>query len=329
MSVRMRHLVLGLAAPFLAAPLLAQGNGPQAPASVVGLANISLSAGVWPRVSGAGWSAGASYEPFVTDHLQLGAGLGYSGATGPYSSQSTGASVSGRYTFGPNPRSAPYLALSVAENGLGTGTLDAGAGWLQFLTARTAIDARFELLRQSRDSRTFTSLVVAPSAFAFGPSDGDHAVPQSAGSFDWSGSASFRLAPTRSYGATVMYAPFITPEFQIGILGNLSHLFAQGIAHSNDSYGARAFVRGYYPAEWMFRPFVSVFAADGGGTNYSTVNNLHGASIGVRHYLSPELALDIQVEHDVYDRAPTPPLSVPSPRPQTVLNAGLQIHMPR
>ncbi len=338
--MRARHstTALLLAAAFAAAPAAAQEAGSP---SVVGLANVSLSGGIAPAYRGTAWLAGAAYEPFVTRHLQLGGGIVYSGSNGPLGNETGNLSVSGRYLFGGNPRSAPFVTAMLSTTGgqnqvAQTGGL-LGLGWLHFVSPLTAIVAQFDATRVSGVGNTATAFTVSPSTFAFGTGPAMHRAPQRAGAYDWEASAAASFSPARSYSASGSFQPFLTSYLQIGLGGAASHEAASsGFPVATTRYSATALVRVFYPADWVVRPFVDAFGTDIGGTQtggYVSGNvgqfgfgqRTHGVSAGLRYYLTPELAIDGSLMRTLTDQSPSGVL----PRPTTTFALALTLHQPR
>jgi hypothetical protein len=315
-----------------ALPAAAQTSSPTPNRSVTGLASVSLSGNIGPAPSGTAWGAGLGYEPFVTDHLQIGGGVSYAGATGPFSSESGSANVTARYLFGNDPRSAPFAAAALATNGgqqlAARNTATLGLGWLHFITPLTALEAQVTATRVASGGKTLASFRVAPSTFAFGPGTEVRGSPQLAGSFDWSAGAGIDFSPDRSYSISGDYRPFLTPYLQMGLGGSAGYQTAgNGVPNSVTSYAANALVRLYYPADWRLRPFVDVFGTEGGGTSgpAGLGRRTHGASFGARYYLTPELAVDARVLQTMTDQVPQGPL----PPPRTTFGLGLTLHRPR
>ncbi len=332
-----------LAAPLVVlmlagAPLLAQTSAPSTGAPVVGLANLSLGAGIGSYPSGTQWSADFGYRPFVSDHLQLGGGVSYGGSNGPYGREFGTVTASGRYLFGANPRSAPYFAAAVSVNAgqqqPGAFAAEASVGWLQFFTPLTAVDARLSVDHHSASSQTGTTLSVSPSTFIPGLRAALRAsAPPTTGSFDWAGSANVGLSPHRNVGAGVQYAPFLTSVFQVGIGAGVAYTPAQsGVGNSVSTYTGTLMGRAYYPDAGLLQPFVELYGSDQSGKAVVTSQvRVHGASIGARHYLSPALALDLRLQRETTDNVfgqfgGQPDLKSHATR--TVFSAGLVLHQP-
>ncbi|MGH7669928.1 MAG: hypothetical protein ACRENQ_10600 [Gemmatimonadaceae bacterium] len=87
-------------------------------------------------------------------------------------------------------------------------------------------------------------------------------------------------------------------------------------------------VRAYYPSDWALRPFIEAFGTE--QSTHSAVHaefRTHGASLGTRYYLSPDLAVDPRVMHRIYDPGSSPfPYS--GPHLETVFDVGLTVHQP-
>ncbi|HEX8725917.1 MAG TPA: hypothetical protein VF737_11070 [Gemmatimonadaceae bacterium] len=337
---------LGLAVATLivaTAPLAAQTGRTQTPASLVGLANLSLGAGIGPIPSGTAWSASAEYLPFVTDHLQIGGGFSYAGSNGPFGAESGGLTAAARYLFGPNPRSAPYLSASVSASGgqhqSGVAGGYASVGWLHFLTPLTALDAQLFVSGTSRaNSKTVTGLSAGPSVFLDGWRSSATGAVQRPWAYDWNASVNTIFSPTTRYGAGAQFAPFLADFLQVGIGGAFTTVSSQsGVVGTSHSYSANGLVRLYYPTDATLRPFVDAY----GSTSRTTTSpasfdtHVHGASIGVRHYFSNELAIDARILRETTDIVGEVPIGVPpvllraaTHRTQTRLSLGLTLHQP-
>jgi hypothetical protein len=326
-----------------ATALVAQTATAQTSPSMVGLANVSLGAGIGPFPSGTAWSASAEYLPFVTNHLQVGAGFSYGGSNGPYGAETGGLSASARYLFGANPRSAPYVSASLSESGgqrrPGIGTGDAAIGWLHFLTPLTAIDAHLFVSGSSvQHSKAFTGLAAGPSVFLDGWRSSATAAAQKPWAFDWNGSLSANFAPTTEYGAGAQYAPFLTRFLQVGVGGGFSEIPSQhAVVGASHSYNGNAMVRLYVPTGGFLRPFLEGYgsAVQSKAGPASSRMNVHGASLGVRHYFSDELALDARVLRETQDNigetfigAPPVSVRVTLHHTQTRFSLGLVVHQP-
>ena len=337
---------LGLAAAALiaaAAPLTAQTGRTQAAPSLVGLANLSLGAGIGPFPSGTAWSASAEYVPFVTDHLQIGGGFSYAGSNGPFGAESGGLTAAARYLFGANPRSAPYLSASVSASGgqhqSGVAGEYASVGWLHFLTPLTALDAQLFVSGTSRaGSKTVTGLSAGPSVFLDGWRSSATGAVQRPWAYDWNASVNTVFSPTSQYGAGVQFAPFLTDFLQAGVGGGFSIISSQGgVVGATHSYSANGLVRLYYPADATLRPFVDAYgSAIRTTTSPASIDtHVHGASIGVRHYFSNELAVDARILRQTTDMVGNVPVGLPpvllrsaTHRTQTQLSLGLTLHQP-
>jgi hypothetical protein len=325
----------------LAVPVGAQTGGSSGSAPVAGLANITVGGGVTPWQSGASsfWNLGLGYAPFVNDHLQLGGGLSYSGSSTSRASQTIGASANARYLFGNDPRSAPFVAAAIGETGglhrFGIFTASAALGWLRFLTPLTAVDARFQVVANSAPgSKVGTSFSASPQAFVSGVFGDGSVGPQQRGAFDWSASVNIPFSPHYGGSLNANYDPFIASWFQVGIGGGASFTPAQDGLAQVTSYSGDALARAYYPEALPIQPFVEVF---GNATTARSPDRYdtrtHGASIGVRHYISPELAFDVRLLTQRLDNIVTFAVTggrarFTSHTTSTELAFGLTLHQP-
>ncbi len=324
----------------LALPAAAQTGGAGSSAPVTGLANVGLSGGVtWRQGTSTLWNVGLGYSPFLNNHLQLGGSLFYAGSSAGLASESVGASANARYLFGDNPRSAPFVAASIGESGgqhrFGIFTASAAVGWLRFLTPLTAVDARFQVASSSAPgSKTGTAFSAAPEAFVSGLFGNAPVGRQTRGAFDWNASVNIPVSP--HYGASLSgeYDPFLASWFQVGVGGGASYTPAQDGLSRISIYSGSALVRAYYPAALAVQPFVDVFGDATTGRSpdrYDT--RTHGASIGIRHYLSPELAFDVRLLRQTLDNIVTFPFTGGTARftshtTTTQLAFGLTLHQP-
>ncbi len=329
-----------LTATILAVPAAAQTTGSGGSAPVAGLANIALTAGVNSQSGTSTFlNLGLGYAPFVNDHLQVGGGLSYSGSSASQASQSIGAAANVRYLLGDNPRSSPFVAAQIGETGgqhrFGIFTASAALGWLRFLTPLTAVDARFQIVANSAPgSKVGTSFAASPQAFVSGVFGDGSVAPQKRGAFDWNASVNIPFSPHYGGSVNADYDPFLASWFQVGIGGGASLTPAQDGLAQVTIYSGNALARAYFPADLPVQPFVDVFGeASTDRTPNQFDTRTHGASVGVRHYLSPELALDVRVLLQTVDNIVTFPLAgVPtrftSHTNSARLAVGLTLHQP-
>ncbi len=330
-----------LAVFVLAVPATAQTGGMGTAAPITGLANVAIGGNASWQPGGKFWGADFGYSPFLSEHLQLGAGLSYSGSefNGRSAVHGFTASANARYLFGDNPRSAPFVAASVNESagqhqfGILFGSV--AVGWLRFLTPLTAIDARISTAANSaRGSKAVTGFSASPQAFVSGIFGNAPVGPQERGAFDWSGSVNIPFAPDYGASASANYDPFLASWFQVGVGGGVAYTPSQNGLPRRSTFSGNALVRAYFPATLPLQPFIDVF----GNTSTSrspdrSDSRTHGASIGARHYLSPELALDLRLARETLDNIATLQFAGGSTRftshiTSTRLSLGLTLHQP-
>jgi hypothetical protein len=335
--VRSAAIALLLATP--AASAHAQGAADWPEQSVRGLAAVDLSGDVSRQGdSPSSWSVGTGYAPFVTEHWQVGLGIGSSGGDaggGRYTTRS--AAAWSNYWIGGNRRSRPYVGAVVGVSGgsgavLGNTWWGGRVGWGHFVTPFTALHAS---LTAERDSwgppDTYTTLGISLQPYAFGRTRASRGFRAGQpGAFDLSLGARAELTPQRSYSLRAGVAPFLFRALQVG--GTVDALYwPPGEVRPEDAaerHTLEGFVRAYYPTRGTLQPFAGAFLSRSRSSGSPGSAGSHGGTAGVRAYPNSGVALDLFFElrqftrHGVAEDLPDLP-------DRAQLRASVTTHIPR
>jgi hypothetical protein len=87
-------------------------------------------------------------------------------------------------------------------------------------------------------------------------------------------------------------APFLTRWFQLGGLSNFLFLFDENVSQ----HYLEGFARGYAPLSTRAAPFGELYTGRENLQFSTTTRGSHGARVGMRSYLAPGVALDVDWE---------------------------------
>lgn len=307
-----------------------------------GLASVSLGAGAtWRDDAPFQWSGSAGYAPFLTEHWQVGAVLGAAGLgrNGSLSGTTIGsATVLANYWVGSNRRSRPHIgAYAAAGDGTrssGVTMWGAGVGWSHFVTPFTALDASLTGTRYSYGPETHTALRVSLQPYAFGRAGREFASgarPQVRGALDLVVDANAALSPVRVYTLRLGAAPFLFRALQVGGTVDASHWRDRDLTGRVQGFTDRAlegFARLYCPTDGRLHPFVGAFASAGRRDFGPARHGSRGASVGVRAYPNPGLALDFFIEQRHFTE-PDAPAGMSRRPDRPSVRVALTPHLPR
>jgi hypothetical protein len=256
------------------------------------------------------WSMGGLYAPFITERWQVGAGLWYTGYTGPVGGAIHGIQVVALANYhlrGGDHRFRPYVG-GYADAAGATDT--PGATWYGAQVGGNYMLSPYVALRTELSYRVRfgaqlgywdrADLVITLDPYVRGRVAPAALTAASLGAFDIAFTAQARLRPDPMVRAGATLAPFLTRWLQLG--GELDYV-RYSVSHVMSSASARTltgFVRLYAPADAPAVPFVG--AALESSTSLSAPGERSSVRVlgGIRHQLGPGAALDVMLNWQRY-----------------------------
>lgn len=281
----------------------AQAGDSTFPSSLVGAMKIDLNAGALLAPGPArSFSVMTEFDPFVSEHWQVGIAPALAASTGPYGS-SVGVGLSGlaNYVIGTGRTRwfvGATLGGSGGSGGEGNSFFGAQAGALYFPVPTAALRAELRA-RRVGNGGDFTSYGAFLTLDSYLPAvRGGAIVSPDAGAMDVALDAEVDFNAGRARSINLMFAPFLTRWAQVG--GTYAAISVPRNGDWPTSQQFRGFARLYAPLGPRAMPFLEGFA-EGARYSYDARSpNVAGATAGVRHYLNNGVALDagLQWRHD-------------------------------
>jgi hypothetical protein len=102
----------------------------------------------------------------------------------------------------------------------------------------------------------------------------------------------FVFDPNHSLTMNLRAAPFLTRWFQVGGLSDFLFLFDENVSQ----HYLEAFARGYAPLSTHAAPFAELYTGRENLRFGTATRGSHGTRLGLRSYLAPGVALDVDWE---------------------------------